>query len=437
MKNKPERLVLLVALLALAAKIYCAATTLGTTDMLLFQGFGRYIAQEGVVNMYLKTRLFNHPPLLGNYIGLASEWSGGNNRLFAFYNRLPGIFADFAVVLVVLWIRRRTGGPPWWALLLLAASPVSFMISGYHGNYDSLIPLGLVLTVAACLQNRAMLAGVLLGLACQVKIIPLVMAPVLFFFWLHRGQGARFVAATVVTLLAGWSAPLVIIPQTFVHQVLVYNSIWGWWGITYLLNISGLHELQGIVLFNPLTLPQTLVVYTLKALVILGALIIAWRRRQGPPQEMLRTMGIIWAVFFTFAPGFGVQYLAWVSPFLLFYSARWFAAFTAAASVALFIFYNTISQGMPWFMGYRLEQTSGTWAPWMLLPWIVFAALAITARQEMFGLSRTAATAEGLELQRPAEHADEKEGKAFSSAPLSHSSAPSALPFSASGDRSS
>src|SRR5208283_3429634 len=177
-----------------------------------------------------------------------------------------GILADFAVVLLALWIRRRTGQPPWWALALLAASPVCFMISGYHGNYDSLIPFGLMLAVVASMQRRAALAGVMLGLACQVKIIPLVMAPVLFFYWLHRGKAKGFTAATVITLVVGWSAPLFVIPATFVRQVLAYNSIWGWWGIPYLLSKSGLPGMDGIALFRPLTLPQTIVVDGLKLL---------------------------------------------------------------------------------------------------------------------------------------------------------------------------
>jgi len=383
MKSKPQLLVLIIALLAMTAKIYCAATTLGTTDVLLFQGFGRFIAREGLIKLYLKTQLFNHPPLLGCYIGQVYRWAGDDTQLFAFLTRLPGILSDFIVVLLLLWIRKRTGRPPWWALAVLAASPVSFMISGYHGNYDPLIPLGLVLCVVACLQGQALLAGVLLGLVCQVKIIPLVMAPVLFFFWLGKGQAGRFAAGAIGTLLAGWSIPLLFIPGTFAKQVLVYNSIWGWWGITYLLNISELPGMGGIVLFRPLTLPQTIVVHGLKAIVVASALLLAWRRRKGPAEGLLSTMGLVWAVFFTFAPGFGVQYLAWVSPFLLFYSPRWFAAFTAAASVAVFVFYNTISQGMPWQKGFRLEQLSSTWAPWMLLPWAIFLALTIMSRREL------------------------------------------------------
>jgi hypothetical protein len=364
---------------------------------MLLAGCGRYIAQHGLINLYQNAELFNFPPLAGNYMALIFTAAHGNGQRFALLNRLPGIVADLAVVLLMLWIRSRRSGPdsrsgrdegtgqlPWWALALLAASPVCFMISGYHGNYDSLIPLGLVLAVVASMEDRMMLAGVALGLVCQVKIAPLVMSPVLFFYWLNRGKGVQFALSTGLTLLAGWCVPLVVIPATFARQVLAYSSVWGWWGIPYLLNKSGLPGMSGIRFIAGHTMAQEIVMHVLKLLVVGAALFIAWRRRRGSAASMLGTMGLIWAVFFTFAPGFGVQYLAWVSPFLLFYSARWFAAFTAAASLALFIFYNTISGGMPWLQGYRLEQLFGIWAPWLLVPWAVFLAMVIASRREMF-----------------------------------------------------
>jgi hypothetical protein len=178
---------------------------------------------------------------------------------------------------------------------------------------------------------------------------------------------------------------LLAVPEIFTRQVLVYNSIWGWWGFTYLLNISGIPALAGMVSLKPLSPSQALVTQALKLIVIAGTLVLAWRRRKGSAAELLATMGLVWTLFFTFAPGFGVQYLAWVSPFLLFYSTRWFAAFTASASVALFIFYNTISSGIPWQKGYGLERLFSTWGPWLLLPWAVFVALTIASRRE-FGL---------------------------------------------------
>jgi hypothetical protein len=393
MKKKPELVVLIIALLAMAAKLYCASTTYGTVDVVFFYRFAQNIAHEGVVNNYLHDPMFNHPPLLGNYLGFIYELAGGSStgrasgQRFALYQRLPGIVADFIVVLALLWVRRRTGRPPWWAIAVLAASPVSFMVSGYHGNFDPLIPLGLVFTVLACIQGRALLAGVLLAVACQVKIIPLIMSPVLFFFWWHRSKerAVTFTVANALTLLLCWSAPLLAMPGLFARQVLVYSSVWGWWGITYLFNISGIPGLKGMVSLTPLSPAQTIVVEILKLLIVVGVLVVAWRRRQSSAGDLLGTMGLVWALFFTFSPGFGVQYLVWVSPFLLYYSARWFMAFTATASVALFIFYNSISNGIPWQKGIGLERLFPVWGPPLLLPWAVFVAFLIMKRWE-FGI---------------------------------------------------
>jgi len=247
----------------------------------------------------------------------------------------------------------------------------------------------------------------------------LLMSPVLFFFWWQQGRNKAwtFMGATVFTLLLCWSAPLLAVPAIYTRQVLVYNSIWGWWGITYLFNISGIDGLAGTVSVTPLSHAQAIVTQTLKFLVIAGTLMLAWRRRNATAAELLATMGLVWGLFFTFAPGFGVQYLAWVSPFLLYYSTRWFLAFTGSASVALFIFYNTISSGIPWQKGYGLERLFGIWGPPLLLPWAVFVALMIVSRRE-FGIG--AAAIDGKSTDQAALASESTEGyKTISSEAIS------------------
>ncbi len=375
MRAKPQSWILLAALLAALVKVYCAATTIGTVDVFAYFQFAHSIATEGLITTYRINAVFNHPPLLGDYLGLAYRWAGGVPQDFAFYHRLPGIVADFLVILTLLWVRQRTGRPPWWALGLLAVSPISFMVSGYHGNYDPLLPLGITLAIVACMNDRPALAGIFLGLACQVKIIPLIVAPVFFFFWLHRGKGLSFAVATGLTIVLGWLQPLLLAPEPFFRHVLAYNSTWGWWGVTYLLSKSGIPEFRGVVsavAANPL---QGLVVAGLKLLIVGGALALAWRRRRVPPLELFSTVALVWVVFFALAPGFGVQYLAWVGPFFLLFSVRWSVVMTAAGSVALFVFYHSVSHGFPWNRGFDLKTTFGIWAPALLLPWAIFAFL--------------------------------------------------------------
>jgi hypothetical protein len=375
--KKPEVLILVLALLAMAAKLYCAFTTIGSADVYYFYKFGQVIADQGVVKIY-ENPIFNHPPLLGTYLGYAYEWAGAKKELFAAYVRLPGIVADLGVVLALLWVRRKTGRPPWWALGLLAVSPVSFMVSGYHGNFDPLIALGVTLAVAACVAEQPMLCGVFLGLTCQVKIIPVLMGPAFFFFWLHRGRARPFAIGAICFTLAGWLVPLCTVPNLFLHRVIAYGSIWGWWGFPYLIGMMGGPKLH-VSLTDAPTPAESAFGLMFKALIVAVVITLAWRRRAATPVGVFSTLAISWAVFLVFAPGFGVQYLVWIAPFLLVHSERWFAIYTAAASIALFIFYTAISKGLPWNQGFYVGPTLDQWRPWLLLPWGALIAFLVAS----------------------------------------------------------
>jgi uncharacterized membrane protein len=370
---KPRILVLLLAAAALLAKLYCAATTIGSSDVVFFWKFAHIIQRDGLLAMYRATVFFNHTPLVGWFSEAALRLSGGEQRLFAFYLRLPAIFADFFAVLALLWLREKTGRPAWWALALFAASPVAFMVSGYHGNVDSVMALGILCAAAACATNRPALCGLWLGLACNIKIIPLLLAPVFFFLWWQRGKTWRFSIPAVLTVLIGWSYPLLTIPAIFLKNVLGYGSVWGVWGITYGLRMTDLPALRSIA-FTETTPAQAAIMQGLKLLIVAAVLALAWRRRKVADLEVFHTLALAWAVFFVFAPGFGAQYLAWFAPCFLVASERWYAALTAASSIALFVFYNAISHGMPWNTGFTVHSTAPQWVGWLVLPWLIFVA---------------------------------------------------------------
>ena len=376
---KPRSFVLLLAFLSLAAKMYCAATTLGASDVGIFYIFARSIYAGGLIELYKGTQYFNHTPLVGWFleaIYALSGAKGGDAQVFAFLLRLPAILADMASVLTLLWLREKTGRPAWWALALFAASPVAFMVSGYHGNVDSVMAMFVLMAVAACATENAIFCGLAFGLACNVKIVPLLLAPIFVFFWWKRGRLVPFGAPSALCILAGWSLPLLAIPTIFLKDVIDYGSVWGVWGIPYFLRLTGHPAFAGIQMFEP-TRAQSAVMLALKLMIIPSVIVIAWRRRGVEPMQVFKTLALVWTVFFVLAPGFGAQYLVWLAPCFLVASEFWFAALTVTSSIALFIFYNAISNGMPWMMGFNLLSTARIWVPWLALPWAVLAAFLI------------------------------------------------------------
>ena len=148
--------------------------------------------------------MFNHPPLVSYF--LRGIYSLGavralqeNGLTFPFLLRLPGIIADFVVVLLMLRLRKRWALPT-WSLLLLALSPVSIMVSGFHGNTDPMVAVvrGARRLPCACATSRPR-AGVALALSCGIKIVPALLLPAFFWFWYSRQRTMRFLFPFIMT----------------------------------------------------------------------------------------------------------------------------------------------------------------------------------------------------------------------------------------------
>ena len=130
----------------------------------------------------------NHPPLTACYLELIDNLSRNgflrqHGVTFPFLLRLPKIIADLVVVFVLLRISKMSTerSVPAWALVLFALSPVSLMVAGFHGNTDPVMVMFLVIAAYMCLCRRPILCGIFFALACEVKIVPLLLSPVLFF----------------------------------------------------------------------------------------------------------------------------------------------------------------------------------------------------------------------------------------------------------------
>jgi len=380
--------VLIAAIVALVAKLMIAWNTFGTNDVLTFYLFGRTIAENGLGAMYQTTVLFNHPPLTAYYL----RWIYELQRLpmlenagvtFAFLLRLPGILADFGVIVVLLDLERRAPRfhLPAWALVLFALSPVSLMVSGYHGNTDPVMVWFIVLATYFCARENALLSGICFALSVQVKIIPLLLLPFFFFFWTNRRSLVRFSLPALIVSIVLWAQPLFQFPGLFIKNVLSYSSFWGIWGISYLIRLTGWKQFAEVSFFD-LSPAQNLVINLCKGLIIVIVLFLAWRRRWDDSRNLWDTIALAWLVFFVFAPGICTQYLIWLAPFVLLLSPRLYGALTAGSAIFAFVFYDTISHGLPWFRGISTNAINKHWVSWSLLPWIVLiAGLCLFARR--------------------------------------------------------
>lgn len=380
-----RRSVLFAAGVALIIKLLIAWNTIGTNDVVSFYFFGKSLAQGGLESTYISQVSFNHPPLVAAFVrGIYQldhfPWVHANGIAFPFLLRLPGIIADFVVVMVLLAAARPLRLPI-WSLLVLALSPVSVMVSGFHGNTDSVMVLFIVLAAYMCLRERPILCALFLALSCQIKIIPMLLTPIFFFYWLHRRKVLSFTLPLLVASILLWMEPLLKFPAVFLHRVLFYGSFWGIWGITYWLKLTGVRDFGLVSYYNFLPFQQV-VVTALKVAIIIAVLALAWRRRKLDAHGLFASLGWSWVIFFILSPGVCAQYMVWLMPFVLVLSPRFFAWLTATSSLFLFFFYNSIGHGLPWYLAISNGNLAVEWVPWTVWPWatLIIGAVLIWKR---------------------------------------------------------
>lgn len=366
--------------IALLLKLVIAFNTFGSSDAVVFYTFAKSLSHDGLEWTYRHSILFNHPPLTAYYLQLifyldqkASFQASG--LTFPVLLRLPGIAADFVVLLVLLKTRKNCPkmALPNWALGLFAFSPVSLMVSGFHGNTDPVMVMFLVLAASMCLTNKPVLSGLFLALSCQIKIVPLFLVPIFFFFWFEQNRSCRFVLSFMLVLLLLWSEALLKFPAVFAKNVLSYGGFWGLWGITYWLRLTGLPQFS-VVSFFHLPLWETVVMTSLKLVIVTTVLITACRRRKLGGEALFRSLAYAWIIFFVFTPSASAQYLIWLAPFVLILSPVFYVWLTAASSLFLFFFYNITAQGFPWYFSMSTDKLNTVWTPWTIWPWATLLA---------------------------------------------------------------
>ena len=224
--------IITAAMVAFVLKLVIASNTFGTNDVITFYEFARSLHQHGLQWTYQNDISFNHPPLTAYYLRAIYQLDHLNGCFrefglsFPLLVRLPGIFADLITCLALLWVTKKDPRlviPPWALLLFARVSPVSLMISGFHGNTDPVMVMFLVLAALSVLRGVPVLAGIMLAFSCQVKIIPLLFLPI-FFYFNKRSKTAAFVVPFALCSAALWVEPLIHFPMLFVKNVLSYGS---------------------------------------------------------------------------------------------------------------------------------------------------------------------------------------------------------------------
>jgi hypothetical protein len=365
-----------VALVAAAfvLKVAIASCTYGSTDALLYEADLTTIRREGPVVLYRDgittqwcgqpgQRLcppFIHPPFIVLALqgwGALADLSGLPLR---FWLRLTCAIADVGSFALLLGHCRRQQDDPQArvALALFAISPIAILVSGFHGNTDPIMVFFMLLSVCLVEHRRpAWLAGAALGLAVSIKILPVLVAPAAMLALPTARRRVEFGAGAVAVALAGALPVLVLAPELIMTRVLGYGSQSGPWGLSLL----------ALVFLQSPRLDWLHDLYARYGKILgLGLVLVAswWPWPRPDRNGLFLRAGFVVSVFLSSTPGFGVQYLAWLVPWVVALGPRLTASYYLVGALFLFAYYTAGAGGFPWDLASSLERRA--WTPSVL-----------------------------------------------------------------------
>jgi hypothetical protein len=300
-----RRFWLAVILGGAAARLWLWWASLGTNDVPSWYQYAESIAANGLAETYRNVQLFNHPPLIGLYAMQAWRWSGEDLWTFAHLIKIPGLVGE-ALTLWALW---RFAGPK--ASAAYAWLPAAILISGFHGNTDCLYAALVLVAVIAFDRQRYFLAGLLLAATLNVKLVPLVLLPLVLIGPPNRKAFLRLTAGLAIGA-APFVVPALAAGPAIYRNMVVYNSNPDNWGLLAILNQCA----EVSVLSKLATATRDAYVAAGRYVVLAAVTGVALLSKFRSSRSMAEQAALGAALFLLLTPGFGVQYVIFVTPLL-------------------------------------------------------------------------------------------------------------------------
>ena len=178
------RAVWAIALVGVGLRLAIGASTFGTDDVHAWIDFSQGAVDRGPIGIYaidFDASLYNHGPLTSwLLVGLGHLSDLGLS--YPFLIRLPASVADGVTTLALFQLLRGVRGDKAAvaAAAMFSFSPLAVTVSGFHGNTDpAFVMFVLVSLLMLTSYHNGWAAGIALGLALSVKIVPVVALGVL------------------------------------------------------------------------------------------------------------------------------------------------------------------------------------------------------------------------------------------------------------------
>lgn len=287
-----------------------------------------------------------YPPLFLPWILVSGGLDRSIGLPFDGTIQVPSILADAALTLLVYSYLRWKGTAERICLLaaaLIALGPPFVIISGYHGQIDSLAILPAVIALIVwerAPDRRALIAGLLIGIGAATKTIPGLMLLALLPTARDRREAITLTVAAVA-VPAVLLAPFLIADLDGASAVFDYSGAPGLGGLSLVLQPNLAADWLTVDKLHLSGASQWLVDRQgLPVMIALAATAVFLLRYRPAARD---GAVFVWLVVYAFTPNEFLQYSIWGIPFLLMAGyVRTVLAIEAVLLVPFVITYSTI-----------------------------------------------------------------------------------------------
>jgi uncharacterized membrane protein len=287
-----------------------------------------------------------YPPLFLPWILLSGGIENATGVPFSSVVQIPQILADAGITILVYSYLRWRGATERICLIsaaLIALGPPFVVISGYHGQIDS---LAILPAVAALIvwetapDRRALIAGLLIGVGAATKTVPGLMLLALLPTARDRREMVTLVVAAVA-VPAILLAPFFLADPSGASAVFDYSGAPGLGGLSLVLQPDLPADWLTVDTLHLTSASQWLVDRQGLPLILALAAAFVFLMRYRPAARDGAVF--VWLVVYAFTPNEFLQYSIWGIPFLLMAGyLRTTLAVEAVLLVPFVITYSTI-----------------------------------------------------------------------------------------------
>jgi hypothetical protein len=288
------------------------------------------------LNPYTAPRLYPYPPLWV-WFEAGAGWLERHGADFAVAIKLPVVLADVGIVALLLgWSRLAA-----WTYAL---HPVSILVSGFHGQFDSIMLLFVLAALHANERGRPDRSALALSGAIATKSLPVLLLP---FFALTPSQDGWAQRARLVTFAVLPVAAL-LLPYAVHDFGALRRELLGYSGVA---DFGWIGFYRGLLFLSSDRLPRSrsetwgLLVPVAKLVFLAAYVGLLWLSRRLR-LALDRACLAVFLLFLVLYGSISAQYLLWPVALGARRSGLGFYAYSAAATVALLGFYAFLAPGV-------------------------------------------------------------------------------------------